>query len=402
MTITTTVAGNAGFIPEIWAQRALSILRGKITLAKIVSRDTDYAPFAQGKTLNIPYPGTLKGRKKAAGSNTNIQTPQNGTSIPVTLSEHAYCDFKVEDVAAAQANTVLMDRFIDSAIVGVAEQLEADLFKAALGFGTSVGTYGTSLSQAVTLQAMQKLNEAKIDTARRHLIMPPKDLTNILDDDKIRNYIAFQKGSALEKGELAELDGFMLHMSQLVPTGAIITFTGSPTGGTYTLTIPALGTDSELTTVTSANITYAASQTAASVQSTLEGLSGVGVGNISVTGANGGPFTVRPIGALAGSPSGVSVANTGLTGGTSPDVTRTVIASGVALHEEALILVTRPMMDPPGQTGVQASTIVDQESGLTIRVLYTYDMAARSVVVGFDILYGVAKVRDAGGLVVKT
>lgn len=60
------------------------------------------------------------------------------------------------------------------------------------------------------------------------------------------------------------------------------------TGGTFTLTF-----DGQ----TTAAIAYNAS--AAAVQSALEALSSIGVGNVSVTGSNGGPYTVTFIGDFA-------------------------------------------------------------------------------------------------------
>jgi len=72
----------------------------------------------------------------------------------------------------------------------------------------------------------------------------------------------------------------------------------------------------------------------------------------------------------------------------------------LAFHREAFILATRPFMDPPAATGVQASTVRDPDTGLVIRVLYTYDIAYRGVRVGLDILYGVAVLRNAAGVVV--
>jgi hypothetical protein len=62
--ITRTVAGP--FIPQIWANTALEVLRNKVVLAKLVTRDSDIAAFQVGDTLNIPYPGTFTANDKAA------------------------------------------------------------------------------------------------------------------------------------------------------------------------------------------------------------------------------------------------------------------------------------------------------------------------------------------------
>jgi hypothetical protein len=85
-----------------------------------------------------------------------------------------------------------------------------------------------------------------------------------------------------------------------------VTITGSPTGGTFTLTY-----DGQ----TTAPIAYNAS--AADVQSALESLSNLGSGAVQVSGSAGGPYSIDIVG--TGVPA-LTASGTGLTGGTDPDV----------------------------------------------------------------------------------
>lgn len=90
-----------------------------------------------------------------------------------------------------------------------------------------------------------------------------------------------------------------------------LTMTGTPTGGTFTLTYSAQ---------TTAAIPYNA--TAAQVQSALIALAAIGPQDVVVTG---GPFVGTPIvitfdGALNGTVTAVTATSAGLTGGTSPTV----------------------------------------------------------------------------------
>ena len=78
-----------------------------------------------------------------------------------------------------------------------------------------------------------------------------------------------------------------------------------------------------------------------------------------------------------------------------PDSTK-----NLAFTPEAFILATRPFRDIPAGSGVQTSTIRDAESGLVIRVIYSYDVSYRGMRIGFDILYGVKELRDACGILV--
>jgi hypothetical protein len=98
-----------------------------------------------------------------------------------------------------------------------------------------------------------------------------------------------------------------------------VTVTGAPTGGTYTLTYSGQ---------TTAAIAYNA--TAAAVQTALAALSNIGAGNVLVTGANGGPYTVAFVGTLANTDVAQMTATASLTGGTSPGVTIATTTAGGA------------------------------------------------------------------------
>lgn len=88
-----------------------------------------------------------------------------------------------------------------------------------------------------------------------------------------------------------------------------VTITGTPSGGTFTLTFSGQTTSA---------IVYNAS--ASAVQSALEALSNIAPGDVTVTGSNGGPYTVTFNGAYDGTDVPQMTATASLTGGTSPAV----------------------------------------------------------------------------------
>lgn len=98
------------------------------------------------------------------------------------------------------------------------------------------------------------------------------------------------------------------------------TVTGSPTGGTFTLTFGAN---------TTTGIAFNAA--ASAVQSALVALASIGSGNVSVSGANGGPYTIEFISSLGLASQSLLTANgSGLTGGSSPGVTIARVQAGAA------------------------------------------------------------------------
>lgn len=100
-----------------------------------------------------------------------------------------------------------------------------------------------------------------------------------------------------------------------------VTITGSPTGGTFTLTYSGQTTSS---------IAYNAA--ASAVQSALTALSNIGSGNVAVTGSAGGPYTVTFQGSLAHTNVAQMTATGSFTGGTSPAVTVSTGTGGANAH----------------------------------------------------------------------
>lgn len=100
-----------------------------------------------------------------------------------------------------------------------------------------------------------------------------------------------------------------------------VTINGGPTGGTFTLTFEGETTDP-----------IAFDALAAAVQSALEALDNLEPGDVTVTGAAGGPYTVVFADAL-GNVTQMTASGAGLTGGTSPTVTVTTGAQGTDLTD---------------------------------------------------------------------
>jgi hypothetical protein len=97
-----------------------------------------------------------------------------------------------------------------------------------------------------------------------------------------------------------------------------VTITGSPTGGTFTLTFGANTTS-----------TIAFNASAATVQAALVALASIGSGNASVTGANGGPWTVEFISGKGNANQAlITLGTNSLTGGSSPNVAIAVVQDG--------------------------------------------------------------------------
>lgn len=300
-TITQTISDTSGFSPQVWALEALNVLRNRIVLAKLVTTDKDMGePGWQGKTLNIPYPGTFTAQDKTAGNPVTAQAPTGGATVSLNLSKHKVIDFMVEDYAAAQSNSDLLSRYVEPAVIALAEQLENDLWTLYSSFtGTSVGTTGTDLTATVIRTARKNLNDAKAPMQDRYLVVSDKDEIALLGDTNLATYYAYSNPQGITQGQLPPLYGFQTYVSQLVPT-------------------------------------------------------------------------------VAGTP---------------------VSTKNIAFHKSAMMLAMRPFQPIPAGSGVATATVVDDQSGIAIRVLKQYKAEYRAEYVGFDILYGFVALRPSLGLV---
>jgi hypothetical protein len=297
--VTTTTA--AVFIPEIWAQRALDYVRANITLAKLVTKDSDVAAFQKGDVLHIPYPGTFTAAQKSADTAITPVAPSGDGEVTVTLNQHWHVTFLVEDIVRAQSNFELMDLYVRGAAIALAEKIEGALFALYSGLSQSVGTSGTDLTEDVVLEAKKELDDAKIARAGRFMIVSSKDENALLKLDRFTRADAIARGATpIAEGQLGRLHGFDTYMSQLVPV-------------------------------------------------------------------------------VAGSPNSTK---------------------NFAGTKEAYILAMRGLPEPPPNSGARAATIQDPESGLVIRTLYAYNPSHLGVQVTLDVLYGLAELRDAAGVVV--
>lgn len=127
----------------------------------------------------------------------------------------------------------------------------------------------------------------------------------------------FPSGLALAIPTSGANAGFAVPLAARPSEVQTVTITGSPTGGTFTLTLDG---------ATTAAIAYNA--TAAVLQAALEGLPNIDPGDVVVAGSAGGPYTLTFAGKRAGLDVPQTSATASLTGGTSPGVTTATTSGG--------------------------------------------------------------------------
>src|SRR5262245_40153850 len=183
-----TVTTAATFIPEVWANRALQVLRNNMVLANLVTRDIDVGNFSVGDILHIPFPGTFSANDKTPGSNVTLQAPTDSEAT-VTLNKHKEVSFLVEDVPKVQASMTLMDRYITNAIKPIAEAIENDLFALYATFSNSVTS--ATMDDAQLRKARLALNKQLVPLAGRSIVVAPECETVAMGTSNLQSYFAF-------------------------------------------------------------------------------------------------------------------------------------------------------------------------------------------------------------------
>ena len=211
------------FIPEIWAQSALEILRANIVLTPRVYSDSDVAAFSVGDVLHVPYPGTLTAYAKSAGTAYTLSQPTGEDEVQVALDKYYAVSFIVEDIVRAQANQDLIANYSTAASIALAEQIENDGFAVAAAASNTAGTYGTDLTFDGLLAAWKTMTDNNCPTGQRFAAVSTKDIVALLGDTDLQNWAAFSRGgsvtsSPMNLGPVAGFDDILV--SQLVPTAA--------------------------------------------------------------------------------------------------------------------------------------------------------------------------------------
>lgn len=418
--ITSTEA--AGFIPEIWLQVALGRIRNYLTIQRLVTRDEEVqaGAFKVGDTLKLPRRGALVVNDKAENTNYTPQTPTADT-VDVTLNKHKEVTFIVESRALSTTNQNVIQGYVEDGAMAIAEQIDTDLMRMFLSVPGSrcVGT-NVAITETHILAARKNLVTAKVPAAMsKYGIVSPSQTNNLLQIDRLVRADAVGVGSNVAKGTVGDgsmpfessigrIHGINFMESQLVPqvTTAdkpkafqIVSLTGGPTGGTFTLTYSGQ---------TTAAIAYNA--TAAVVQAALEALSNIAAGEVVVSGS-AGAWRVEFVGTLAENTVAITGSGASLTGGSSPavaiaDATDGVSTKNLVFARDAILFASRELENPEqtagGNVGVRSTVITDPQSGIALRLMHSYQHLLGGHLITLDVLYGFGFMRSEHINVIQT
>ena len=227
--ITTTTA--AVFIPEVWSVETLRAAEAALVVAPLVKR-YDALVKSRGDTIHIPKISNLTANDKTANTEVTTQAISE-TEVTININKWKEASFEIEDIVKVQSNYDLMAEYTEKAGYAIAQAVDSDLLSLYTGFtNTDVGTYGTDISDATIVAAIQALDEANAPIEDRAMILKPSQKAAIMKLDKFvkADYLGqYQQPTPVVRGPnnrylWGEIYGVPVYYTTQVPTTA-----GSPT-----------------------------------------------------------------------------------------------------------------------------------------------------------------------------
>src|SRR5215468_1844049 len=115
-----TSANLANAIVKLVAADALPALVGNLVMGNLVNRDYEPVLAQAGDTVNIPISPTLVANNLAEGGTVQPQNPNVGNA-------HVEATFQIPDVTKVLAVPDLLQLYMRSAVVAIAQRIESDL-----------------------------------------------------------------------------------------------------------------------------------------------------------------------------------------------------------------------------------------------------------------------------------
>lgn len=225
------VTTSAVFIPEIWQSEVLMFRERALVAANLIKRyDADVK--SKGDTVHIPNVSELTANTKTAGSEVTLQNVTE-TETTISIDTHKETSFEIEDIVATQSSYDLRSSYTKSAGYAIAKAIDTSVLALYSSLtSTDVGTYGTDITDATIVAAIQTLDEADAPIEDRAFIIAPSQKAALMKLDKFvkADYLGeYDMPTPVKKGPnnrylWGDVYGIPTYYTNQVPTTA-----GTPT-----------------------------------------------------------------------------------------------------------------------------------------------------------------------------
>jgi hypothetical protein len=441
---------TSAYVPEWWANETLAVLYEELVAANLVYREFENELSKYGDVVNTRRPNKFVAYTKTDLDDVTLQDA-TATNVRVPLDQHIHTSFMIRDEELSKSFKDLINEFVRPAAQSLAQSIDRRLLgRAAVEFSVnSAGKLGeldstNAVDYLLDLREVMNVNLAY--SSGRNLLITTSVETEFLKNDKFTSAERVgDDGTALREASIGRKLGFDIFMCQNVNgitdlnsdvdpgTTSATSAAGSSTLTTGNADIGATTNGSFVTVEGDGQINVISSHTGSTTAITLvnplkydvasgavvraykaaavNGTQNAGYAkdiNIDGHSANKGPQVGQLIAfGTGGSRHTYSVVLTSAVSSTETKVwlDRPLDATITnddpafpgpagsicpAFHKNAIALVVRPLVAPPSNSGANATSMSDPDTGLAMRVTMQYQGMKQGMLVTMDLLCGIA------------
>ena len=200
------------FLGEVWAKECTVAREKKLVFGGLVDRSLE-KDLSKGQIVRKQEISNLAARSKTANTAITYETVTE-TEGTVTVNNHYYAAFAVEDIIKVQSMQNLRERYTGKLGYALALQEDDDL-AALIDDGTitqTVGTLATGLSFDNLVRGDQYLNDADVPLDDRYIVVSPAEKANFLKMPEFTNK-DYNSGNSVVSGALGEILGYKIHVT---------------------------------------------------------------------------------------------------------------------------------------------------------------------------------------------
>lgn len=197
-----TAGGYYGdvYSPNLWSARAV---RQRELEKMFTHMFEDYSDDSSGygATINCSVIVNLAANPKVDGFMVKLQQPV-GLNKQIVIDQHWEASFIVEDKFAKQARLNMQAEYNDKAVEAIERTKDKDLaaYAATSAGSTAAGaSNSTAVTDAIIIDAIQKLNQANVPMTNRHFVFSYSAMADVMKIDK---YMGFVMGATSQPGSV--------------------------------------------------------------------------------------------------------------------------------------------------------------------------------------------------------
>jgi len=437
----------AAFIPEVWALEGISLLSENMVGGFAVTRDYENEIADFGDVVNVSKVKHFEMRRKGANDSVYVQNAE-ADNIPVPMNQHLHTSFMIKDSEMSLSRANLFNKYLRPATLAISSGMDRIITGASPWFLQNavgqLGGFDATNAVPTILQARKMMNDKKMVMGSRYMLVDTATEATILNVPQFTNANQVgDDGTAMREASIGRKYGANFVMGQNIPyvnaedtqkrTGAVNAaagygkgatainvdgITGAIVNGTY-VTIEGSMYPYRVTAsvggATPTQITIAPALRNAVVDNAVVTIyTPVAIDNaagyvngyvkeIHIDGYTKSPqigqiitdkysnvYTISEIYNDTGSECDV-LTNVPLKGAmvdNDPMFLGPAGSYNFGVTPEALALVTRPLAMPSSNLA-DGAVISDEQLGLSLRVVATYDGTKQGTLVTVDMLCGI-------------